>query len=830
MNIFKFEIKKILRQKKLIWLILSVLIWVGWLYWGNSIDNEQKAERAREHVDSLHEETNHVQANLREIENADEVHSLQEQNIRDMQSALVEWKTAIYYEEWDEIPLHEGEFLNNLQEYQNNGGEFMILQDSEKEIALKKNEWLVKHNLAYEDEAAPVSPHLILIDSSTALLSFLGILILSLLFGDTLAREKEQRTWLLLRSQPIAYWKIVSSKYISVLLLIGIYIGSVWLIGVGVPLLLGPHSLELQYPYILIVNETIHILSISDYFIRLSVVFFCASAFTFAIIFLVSKFVRDSFYALLLVGFIISLGYLLTEMNTFFQSVYNPFNYFRTADTAGDLIHNEGMWFYLLVALAWYALLISLNLLIPNKQNPFTSVEKKPFNEITSKYILWKMVNFEWRKIKRRGLFKQCMLLLVVFIVIGYTYQTKLAEDNESGYINLLEERAHVLENEYIPFTEEYLSSMEEMVEEMPADMQDEYRDTMISGEEKTLEFYNNRLQNINRALSAYKKEAWGPFIEYQLFENRYVNNEFDTHIIDLTLELLGQFTVDVSIAEKEWLIDNDIKPVFSGEFRPTIYHNFGNQITEKNQWLEENKKVDNSGLYILYSYFDNYAYAIPFILFLFLFGGGLADEHGKRKTLHYLKTQPVKVKDIVFGKYLTSTMVSIMSSLSLFIIVIITGGVFNRIGDWKYPILKYDPPSMVNNVNYTGMEPESGRGFHFINLGEYLIASVVIYTLLIVFFLGLCLLLSLFFKKKLNVFSIAIFIAAAGYILSLHWFGDVSHLSPFTYLNIPKILNGELPTALDNPNFHLYSGIIPLLGWSLLLLIIGYVSTRRNR
>ena len=65
----------------------------------------------------------------------------------------------------------------------------------EKEIAIAKNEWLLSHNLSYEDEAYPVSPALILNESTGILLGVVGILILLLFFGNTITVEKEQHTW-----------------------------------------------------------------------------------------------------------------------------------------------------------------------------------------------------------------------------------------------------------------------------------------------------------------------------------------------------------------------------------------------------------------------------------------------------------------------------------------------------------------------------------------------------------------------------------------------------------------------------------------------------------
>ena len=84
--------------------------------------------------------------------------------------------------------------------------------------------------------------------------------------------------------------------------------------------------------------------------------------------------------------------------------------------------------------------------------------------------------------------------------------------------------------------------------------------------------------------------------------------------------------------------------------------------------WVEENIRIDNSGLYSLYIYFDKYFYFIPLMLFLFLLGAGFANEKGKKKTLQLLKTQPVAEKKIFLGKGIYASTTALVSSVGLFL------------------------------------------------------------------------------------------------------------------------------------------------------------------
>ena len=91
--------------------------------------------------------------------------------------------------------------------------------------------------LSYEDEAYPVSPALILKESTGILLGVVGILILLLFFGNTITVEKEQHTWSTLKTQPIKKWKLIVAKYATALVAILALLVMVVVIGLVIPLI-----------------------------------------------------------------------------------------------------------------------------------------------------------------------------------------------------------------------------------------------------------------------------------------------------------------------------------------------------------------------------------------------------------------------------------------------------------------------------------------------------------------------------------------------------------------------------------------------------------------
>lgn len=51
----------------------------------------------------------------------------------------------------------------------------------------------------------------------------------------------------------------------------------------------------------------------------------------------------------------------------------------------------------------------------------------------------------------------------------------------------------------------------------------------------------------------------------------------------------------------------------------------------------------------------------------------------------------------------------------------------------------------------------------------------------------------------------------------------EQAHLSPFTDMNIPEIINGEISALVNSPSINSQTGSLVLLASTLLLFVIGY-------
>lgn len=131
MKLFKFEIKKLIKQKKLLWLLFIVLISISYLFQLNVSNDSQMIERAIEKFEPLNMEANQLAESLEKERldgDLDELGFQQKEHVQTMRIALYHLMNEITYQNWNMVPIHEGEFLQGLHEFEQAGGQFLALQ------------------------------------------------------------------------------------------------------------------------------------------------------------------------------------------------------------------------------------------------------------------------------------------------------------------------------------------------------------------------------------------------------------------------------------------------------------------------------------------------------------------------------------------------------------------------------------------------------------------------------------------------------------------------------------------------------------------------------
>ncbi|XZF77804.1 ABC transporter permease subunit [Bacillus sp. AL-1R] len=825
MNIILFELKKFWRKRNFLWILVVILLFVSGNFVQNYLEKSTMQARAEKKFQPYIEETDKIYQDLQRNQSdkvPDEVQLRQQEQIIEIGKALYNLKLSITNKEWDKIPTYENDFLEGLVQYSKYGGEFHSLQGVERSQAIAKNEWFIKHHLPYIDEEYPLAPILFLKENTKILFGVVGVVVLLFLFGNIMTVEKEQNTWVFLTTQPIPNWKLIFGKFISLLIITAAFIVLVIVIGLALPWIYD-HRIYLQYPQLVGSKQTFSIISTTYYLMREIVLFTNTCLITFGIVLLLSRWIKNSFTVFISTCFVLIVGISFTGMNQFLQTVWNPFQSFHYNEILNES-PSSTEWRLLFFAIVWSFSCVFLSVFLPKKESKLlNSSYLPPFQKGETKINanpLLVATLFEYRKVRRNGLFRKMNLFLSILIMLGYFFLSEQTQEKKKSYFQELKQSEHILESVVYPDMKQQIAILENEPED--SNLKEQLEDL------KKGEAVIQETQKKNKAaVSSYKKGKWTPLYEYQLFQTRFANKEFDSgNLQNAFKETLGQFTIDVSIAEKNWLIDHHIYPVFSGDFLPTV---FSNEKIDSNKWLEMNQKLDNSGLYSLYIFFKDYLYLVLIGLLILLFGSGIADERGKMNTLRFLKTQPIASKQIFLGKVLNSTILSFLNFLGLFLYVLIIGTLFNRFGDWEYPILYYDHPIIAGSSTYTGTISYRGNGFHFSPIGINLMKSILLLLCLCLFTIVLSHLLSLFFKNSLSVFSATILTVAIGCIASTQILTNHAYFSPFTYFDITKTTNGELSILLDQPNVNAQMGCIVLLLSTLILLISGYLLVSRN-
>lgn len=832
MSLLKFELKKIWRQKKHVWLLAIVLLCIGWSFYQNQIEQDLMAKEAEENLFPVVLKTDQLYAQLMPLERENKLNEEQAKQFNSlniMSTAIFQWKSAIYGKRWDEIPQIENDFFMHLAKYEEAGGIFTALEGVAREKAIEKNAYLVEHELPYTNETYPVTPALQMNKIAPILLGPGGLLMLLLLFGNAYTSEKEQQTLLTLRTQPLRRWKLLMAKYVGMLVVMLFFLSAVAIGGWTIPVVFGGTFNDLLYPQFLETGDSFAIIPIWQHLFNVAILFLSAGAFLFALLVLIGTQLRSSFSTIMLTGFFAMIGVVVTEALPILQAPWNPFQFFL-ADQFQTKMPVYPIWLYSISALLWsVGLLILTGRLREGERGLFKAAEElKPYRKGRTKHLrsIWNNGLFEWRKSRRRGLVRQSLIVLSIAVIVGYFSFAEQVREKENVALEGLESIVEETEMEtgIVAYYLETIEEMEELVAEANANGED--GDFIYGHNIATylgyIEDAREEAALADRALNGYEKREWDPFYDYQLFnDHRYLEN-----LIEMKRHNYSPYTIfgyETAIAQKEWMKEHNIQPVFAGTYNPNI-HDHWKEENRKEKKADEmrNRKVDHSGLFSLYMYFRDYLYFIPLLLFLILVGAGFSGERGKRPTLHLLKTLPITKRSLFLGKVLFSSVVAIGSAIGVFLFAVLVGTVLNRFGDWMYPVLHYHSKQEVQSFDYTGLRAFEG-GYHFMPLGEYLLKALLLYVCAALFLLVLTNVLGIFIRQPLVVYALAGLISVAGYLLS--WkLDDFAQFSPFLYLNIPKVVNGEILTLLNDPAINVYMGCGMLLGATAFLLGVAYV------
>lgn len=277
-------------------------------------------------------------------------------------------------------------------------------------------------------------------------------------------------------------------------------------------------------------------------------------------------------------------------------------------------------------------------------------------------------------------------------------------------------------------------------------------------------------------------------------------------------------FTVFSGMDQMRWMEERSIQPIFlTGSLTwLSLYDEEFSEPIAKEIALKYSQKYSTSGIYFIYHLFGYGFGFIGLMFFLFLFADILTKEgFGRNGPIQMLRTVPVRRSTFWFSKAFTVIGGSFLVICCITIVGVALGTIFNRFGDWDYPILIYGPD----------------RTYSYLPIAEFLGKSLWLFLLVLAFSFTLLFLFSILTNRAILAIGLTVIAIIIGQTLTdqaslLSWV----HWLPFHYIEAYPILSGEYAIKTDNPLFTYQQAILSLSLSTLILLLITFSAVKLRK
>lgn len=412
-----------------------------------------------------------------------------------------------------------------------------------------------------------------------------------------------------------------------------------------------------------------------------------------------------------------------------------------------------------------------------------------------------KIIPFELRKMFGSNIFKA--LVIGVFVLISLYYAiTYINSEKIMGNLVISEQNT-------IDVNEEHIQSFQALMNS------DQVSDEEAEKYEVEIEMFEKLKDDAQKRLDGLDENEWGLVLE--------------THIDDLET-LIDQasqfthsssgrsvFTLESHVSQLKQLKERNIEPVFPIDYSTTIYDQFDSaESKEAAEIASEQYSADS--LFFQMKLYD-LAFGTVGVLFFILLFANMISKEGYRNggPINLLHTQPFKRWKLYVAKFVASLMVVMAVMIGVMFLSVLLGFTFDRIGDWNYPILKY----------------EKEQSFSFLNLGTLLLQSIILFLIVVIFSISLYFLISMFIKNTIgSIAGIAMFFLIGIGFAQQSFLSHVAHWNPFSYFPVVAVIRQEKSALLDNWDVTFGFGSWLLLASTLLIWVIICLCffVRKNR
>ena len=415
---------------------------------------------------------------------------------------------------------------------------------------------------------------------------------------------------------------------------------------------------------------------------------------------------------------------------------------------------------------------------------------------------------FECKKVlKKKSIWMAAALSMLAIVGLSYIHFTavdSVRAGNIAKQENLLSQFQMYLES----------AEIEKATAEKRAD------EATVDAMAAAIDSYKQSIKNIENWIDDYRNGKTHTMLAGDISDlELYLT---DTASVGIEEQLVQSFTLRASLEEKRWLEKKGIDPVVQNtiylSYIPTIYDQFTGRAQDA--WEQMTARYGDTGLSYLYSMIPSFLVPILILIGCFLFGNGVSAESGKKKRGMQLQfVQPVRKTTLFLSKYFSGLLATILFISVLLGILILSGEFGNGIGSTEYPVLVYEggKPNPYGS-EFNTLDSENDQ-FHFIPIATYVKNVTVLGLGLLFFTYSLYFLLALFIRNQSATVLVTGAIVFGGMkVLPL------SAYNPFIYVDIHRVLNGELATIAFNPAVGFQNGMVALLAASMVLLVVAYV------
>jgi len=275
--------------------------------------------------------------------------------------------------------------------------------------------------------------------------------------------------------------------------------------------------------------------------------------------------------------------------------------------------------------------------------------------------------------------------------------------------------------------------------------------------------------------------------------KNTYLNNDRNKYL-----------SLKIQLDQKD-LNDIESGNVIGGEDPSYLKENIAiNSILLEKNIKPINTSASMEGLNFIKLFLNN-PISIVLVILIIILNADIVSSEYDSNTFKLLFTQPIRKSKIILSKVLSSIIITNVIFISLLTIIFVSLGFINGFGNPEYPI------NFLNN-----------RVSEYIGVGKFVLYSSILFILLVNFICIFTNLISTLTKNTATSMSLSIVIIVSVYMISSKGLlNEISHLNPFTYIDIPNVLTGSLSNIYKNSNVNLKYGLIIFILSTLLLLVL---------